>query len=105
MGCHVFLFVHHVNCYDIFSVLLPFSKPKGVGAYVHQSFFAWLLYANLLHLIRRYNSTYEGQITDKGMNMKPPSWGEDSQWEYWIKLEKDKNVFTKKVTLKISILN
>ena len=37
--------------------------------------------------------------------MKPPSWGEDSQWEYWIKLEKDKNVFTKKVTLKTSILN
>ena len=40
MGCHVFLVVHHVNCYDIFFVLLPFSKPNEVvGAYVRRYFF------------------------------------------------------------------
>ena len=89
-----------------FSFFYPLvNQMKLWGLMFISIFFAWLLYSNLLDLIRRYNSTYEGQITDKGMNMKPPSWGEDSQWEYWIKLEKDKNVFTKKVILKISILN
>ena len=82
MGCHVFLFVHHVSCYDICFVLLPFSKPKFVGAYVHQYFFAWLSYSNLLHLIRRYNSTYEGQITDKGMKELPGDGQSAGGWEY-----------------------
>jgi len=63
MGCHVFLVVHHVNCYDIFFVPLPFSKPKVMGL-MFIGIFSWLLYSNLLDLIRRYNSTYEGQITD-----------------------------------------
>ncbi len=31
MGCRVFLVVHHLNCYDIFFVPLPFSKPKVMG--------------------------------------------------------------------------
>ena len=50
----------------------------------------------LSYLIRKYNSAYEGQVTDKGI--ESPSGGEDSRWEYWIKLEQDKNVVTKKVT-------
>ena len=98
MGCHVFLVVHHVNCYDIFFVLLPFSKPNEVvGGYVRRYFFAWLLYSNLLDLIRRYNSTYEGQITDKGMEELPGTGESAGGWKFWIKLKNDKNVFTKKV--------
>ena len=98
MGCHVFLFVHHVSCYDICFVLLLFSKPKFVEAYVHQYFFAWLLYSNLLQLIRRYNSTYEGQITDKGMKELPGDGQSAGGGEYWIKLENNENVFTGRVS-------
>ena len=60
-------------------------------------FFAWLLYSNLLDLIRRYNSTYEGQITDKGMEELPGTGESAGGWKFWIKLKNDKNVFTKKV--------
>ena len=98
MGCHVFSFVHHVSCYDICFVLLPFSKLKFVGAYVHQYFFAWLLYSNLLHLIRRYTSTYEEQITDKRMKEFPGDSQSAGGWEYWIKLENHENVFTGRVS-------
>ena len=63
-------------------------------AYVPQYFFAWLLYSNLLDLIRRYNSTYEEQITDKGMKELPGNDYCAGRWGHWIKLENDKNVFT-----------
>ena len=67
-------------------------------AHVPRYFFAWLLYSNLLDLIRRYNSTYEEQITDKGMKELPSDGQSAGGWEYWIKLENNENVFTGRVS-------
>ena len=95
MGYQTFLSFGHVNYYAIFSVLLLLSKPS-IGGFILQCFSVWPLCMVLSYLIRKYNSAYEGQVTDKGI--ESPSGGEDSRWEYWIKLEQDKNVVTKKVT-------
>ena len=76
-----------------FSFFYPLVNQKLWGLMFVSIFFAWQLYSNLLDLIRRYNSTYEGQITDKGMEELPGDGESAGGWAHWIKLENDKNVF------------
>ena len=80
-----------------FSFFYPLVNQKLWGLMFISIFLHGILYANLLDLVRRYNSTYEGQITDKGMEELPGGGQSAGGWKFWIKLKNDKNVFTKKV--------